>query len=81
MQVDGNHNLFERDAQLLGRAVNNAAIGLVRNQPIDVVRGRSGCLEAASITSVIMPTACLKTSRPSIRRWPTVPVVDGPPST
>ena len=35
----------------------------------------------ASMTSVIMPTACLKTSRPSMRRWPTVPVVDGPPST
>jgi hypothetical protein len=37
--------------------------------------------KAPSITSVIMPTACLKTSRPSMRRWPTVPVVDGPPST
>ena len=33
------------------------------------------------MTSVIMPTACLKTSRPSILRCPTVPVVDGPPST
>ena len=38
-------------------------------------------LNASTITSVIMPTACLKTSRPSIRRWPTVWVEDGPPST
>src|SRR5882672_11209417 len=38
-------------------------------------------LNASTITSVIMPTACLNTSRPSIRRWPTVWVEDGPPST
>src|SRR3954447_12971049 len=38
-------------------------------------------LNASTITSVIMPTACLNTSRPSIRRCPTVPVEDGPPST
>ena len=31
--------------------------------------------------AVIMPTACLNTSRPSMRRWPTVWVEDGPPST
>ena len=39
------------------------------------------CAKVSSMTSVIMPTACLNTSRPSIRRWPTVPVVEGPPST
>src|SRR5436853_536281 len=33
------------------------------------------------ITSVIIATACLNTSRPSMRKWPTVPVVLGPPST
>src|SRR3979490_585205 len=38
-------------------------------------------LNASTITSVIMPTACLNTSRPSILRWPTVWVEDGPPST
>ncbi len=38
-------------------------------------------LKASTITSVIMPTACLNTSRPSMRRWPTVWVEDGPPST
>src|SRR6202035_205223 len=38
-------------------------------------------LKASTITSVIMPTACLKTSRPSIRRYPTVRVEDTPPST
>jgi len=31
--------------------------------------------------SASLTTACRKTSRPSIRRWPVVMVEDGPPST
>src|ERR1044072_3150146 len=38
-------------------------------------------LKASTITSVIIPTACLNTSRPSMRRWPTVCEDDGQTST
>ena len=81
MAVDRDDDLFGRDAELLRRVVDDALVGLMRHEPIDVGRRVAGVLERVLTTSVIMATACLKTSRPSMRRWPTVRVEDGPPST
>ena len=46
MAVDGDDDLARRDAELMGRTVDNALIGLVRNEPIDVGCGVTRCLES-----------------------------------
>jgi len=79
--VDRGDDFGRRDAELVCRTVDDALVGLVGNEPIDVGCRIAGGLEAASTTSVIIATAWRNTSRPSMRKWPTVPVEDGPPST
>ena len=80
--VDRDHDLFGRQAELLRGGVEDSRIGLVRNDPVDVV-GRSGpAADSTSLsTSARLTTAWRNTSRPFMRSLPTVPVVDGPPST
>ena len=58
------NDLWRRDAELVRRAVDNALVGLVRDEPVDVVGAVAVALNASSTTSVIIATACLKTSRP-----------------
>ncbi len=38
MAVDRDHHFFHGHVQLLGRGFNNADIGLMRHQPVDLVR-------------------------------------------
>ena len=70
------------DADALGHAVEDALIGLVGNEPVDVGDLDPRDLGGASKTaSLMLTTAWRKTWLPCMRRCPTVPVADGPPST
>jgi hypothetical protein len=66
--VDGDDHLVQRQLQLLGRAVHDADVRLVRDQPVDVGLGAAGFLEhrAGHVSST--PTASLNTAWPSIFR-------------
>ena len=39
VEVDGDDHLFARDAELVGRGVDDAAVGLMRHEPVDVGGG------------------------------------------
>ena len=45
MPVDGDHHLLARDAELVGGGVDDAAVGLVRHEPVDVGGGDAGVVE------------------------------------
>ena len=75
------HDLLGRDAKLLGDAVENALVGLMRNKEIDLVGRIAVPTSVSSMTPEIFCTAWRKTSRPFMRRCPTVFVEPGPPST
>jgi hypothetical protein len=77
VQVDGCDDFVWSNSEFLCRCIDDAAIGLVGHEPVDVVGRQSQRIESAS---VIIDTALRKTSRPSIRNFPTVCVVEGPPS-
>jgi hypothetical protein len=43
--VHGGHHLLRRDSQLSGAVVDDALVGLVRHEPVNVVSGIAGCLK------------------------------------
>ena len=45
MAVHGDHHLVRRDAELMGRAVDDPLVGLVRYKPVDIGRAGAGGLE------------------------------------
>jgi hypothetical protein len=81
MQVYGRDDFFGDNSKLARAAIDDSLVCLVRHEPVESCAVYPVALNASLITSVIIETACLKTSLPSMRRWPTVWVEDGPPST
>ncbi|ENN85877.1 hypothetical protein RHSP_17726 [Rhizobium freirei PRF 81] len=47
MKVDGDHNFFGSNPELLGGAVDDAPVGLMRHQPVQIVHGRAGRIEGS----------------------------------
>ena len=45
MLFDGHDHLFRSDAELLRGVVDDALVGLVRHEPVDIVGGVAGSLE------------------------------------
>lgn len=41
MTINGEHHFLRRNMQLLRRCIDDALVGLVRNQPVDVIRRRT----------------------------------------
>ena len=48
------HDLLRRDAELVRRGVDDALVGLVRHEPVDVVGSVAGVANTSSTTSVII---------------------------
>ena len=69
------------DAELLGDAVENALVGLMRNVQVDLVGGIAGHHQRLLDHARDLLTAWRNTSRPFMRRCPVVLVEPGPPST
>ena len=45
MQVDRQHHLLRRNMQLVRRSIDDSLVGLVRNEPVDIVGRGAGGLE------------------------------------
>ena len=80
MAVEGDDDRSLGMPSFLRRAFENAPVGLMRHEPVDVL---GPVTPAASMVSchhvAILTTACLNTSLPSMRKWPTV-LVRGRPA-